>query len=122
MPIDIRNIHAQEFIRTAPDGELDLEASKRLLLEIVSASEPSDDYEVLLDTRGAHSVLSIQDLWVLVDELLQYRQTLSRRAAVLVPLERADHAEYFARCAQEKGFQVNAFTSLGNAVEWLTET
>ena len=120
MPIDVRNIHAHEFIRTTPQGELDVSESKKMLVEIVSASAPSDDYEILLDTRGAHSVLSIHDLWEIVDELQQYRQALSRRTAVLVPVERADYAEYFADCAREKGFQVRAFTSQGDALEWLT--
>jgi hypothetical protein len=121
MPVDVRNIHAREFIKTTPEGELDVEASKRLLVEIASASAPSDDYDILLDTRGAHSVLSVQNLWEIVDGLHQYRQALTRKTAVLVPLERADYAEYFADCAREKGFEVSAFTSLGDAVAWLIE-
>lgn len=122
MPINIRNIQAHEFIKTTPEGELDVEASKKLLVEIASASAPSGDYEILLDTRGAHSELSAEDLWDLAAELHKYRETLSRKAAVLVPPERLDHAEYFARCAQDRGFQVSAFTSLGDAVAWLFET
>ena len=122
MPIEIRNIQAHEFIKTTPEGVLDVEASKKLLVEIASASAPSGDYEILLDTRGAHSELSAEDLWALAAELHTYRTTLSRKAAVLVPPERLDHAEYFARCAKERGFQVSAFTSLGDAVGWLFET
>ena len=121
MPIDVRNIHAHEFIKTTPKGELDVEASKKMLVEIASASAPSDDYDILVDTRGMHSALSVQDLWAIVDELHQYRQALSRRTAVLVPVERADYAEYFAECARDKGYQVSAFTSLGDAVAWLID-
>jgi hypothetical protein len=121
MPIDVRNINAHEFIKTTAEGELDLEASKRMLVQIAAASAPSDDYDILLDTRGAHSVLSVHDLWDIVDELHQYREALTRKTAVLVPVERAHYGEYFADCAREKGYQVSAFTSLGDAMAWLIE-
>jgi hypothetical protein len=41
------------------------------------------------------------------------------KTAVLCPLARFDHAAFFALCAESRGFQVRAFTSLVGAYEWL---
>ena len=62
MPATVRIIHATDFIKATAEGELDLEESKRLLVEIASATDLAD-CEVILDTREAHSTLSAADLW-----------------------------------------------------------
>jgi hypothetical protein len=36
-------------------------------------------------------------------------------------LEQFDYAGFFALCAQNRGFQVSAFTSFEDAIEWLIE-
>jgi hypothetical protein len=83
------------------------------------ASGPLVDYDIILDTRKAQSELSANDLWYLAAELGEHREAFSRKAAILCPLERFDQAEFFALCAHNRGFQVNAFTSFGDAMEWL---
>ena len=88
-------------------------------MEIASASAPSVDYEIILDTRKAQSEMSITDLWYLAAELSNLRKAFSRKTAVLCPLERFDHAGFFALCAQNRGFHVSAFTSFEDAIEWL---
>jgi len=123
MPATIRIIHAQDFIKGIPEGQLDLEESKKLLMEIALASDPLVDYHVILDTRKAQSEMSATDLWHLAAELHHnFRKAFSRtqKMAVLCPLERFNHAEFFALCAQNRGFQVSAFTSFEDAMEWLT--
>ena len=119
MPADIRVIHAHEFIKATPEGQLDLEETKKLLIELASASVPLVDYDVILDTRKAQSIMSVLDLWDLAAELSKLRKAFSRRTAVLCPVGRFDHAEFFALCAQNRGFRVRAFTSFGDAMEWL---
>jgi hypothetical protein len=122
VPTDVKIIHSHDFIKATPEGQLDLEATKKLLVDIASASTPFDDYDILLDTRKADSDMSATDLWCLAAELHRFRETLSRKTAVLVPPDRFDHAGFFALCAQERGFQVSAFTSLGDAMAWLAGT
>lgn len=122
MPATIRIIHAHEFIKATPEGRLDLEESKKLLIEIALASAPLPAYDILLDTRQAQSEMSVTDLWYLAAELNDnFRKASSRtvKTAVLCPLERFDHAEFLALCAQNLGFQVRAFTSFEEAYEWL---
>ena len=119
MPTNIRIIHAHDFIKATPEGTLDRENSKKLLVEIAADSSKSGDHEILLDTRQAQSELSATDLWYLAAELISFRKALSRKTAVLCPRGRFDHAAFFALCAQNKGFRVQAFTSFEKAMEWL---
>jgi hypothetical protein len=121
MPTNIRIIRAHEFIKATPEGQLDLQNAKELLIEIAAASGPSFDYEVLIDTRKAQAELSITDLWYLATELSTFRKAFSRKTAVLCPSERFDYAGFFALCAQNIGFRIRAFTSFENAIEWLVE-
>ena len=122
MPANIRIIHAHEFIQANPEGRLDLERTKAMLIAIASASAPSNDYDILVDTRDANAKMDVGELWDLAAELHKYREALSRKTAVLVTPEQSDYAGFFAVCAQERGFQVSAFTNLGDAVEWLATT
>jgi hypothetical protein len=119
MPTNIRVIHAHEFIKATPDGQLDLEKAKKLLMEIASASAPLVDYEIFLDMRRAQSGLSVSDLWDLAAELSNLGKAFLRKTAVLCPVEQFDHASFFALCAKNRGFQISAFTSFEGAIEWL---
>ena len=119
MPTNIRVIHANDFIIATPEGRMDLEASKKLLLEIASTPTPAGEHEVLLDVRKAQSDLSIGELWFLAAELGKLRSSFSGRTAVLCPPERFDFAGFFALCAQNRGLRVRAFTSFEYAIEWL---
>jgi len=119
MPTNIRIIHAHEFIKATPEGQLDLDQAKEILREIVSAEGPSFDYDVILDVRKAQPKLSTADLWNLAAELDNLRKAFSRKTAVLCPLEGYDRAGFFALCAQNRGVKVKAFSSFEDAINWL---
>ncbi len=120
MAIDVRIIHARDFVKAAPEGKLDFEKSKNLLAEIASAASSLGDYEIILDTRKAQVEISVTGLWYLAVELSNLRKTFSRRTAVLCPSEGFNNAEFFALCAQNRGLRVSAFTSFEDGIEWLT--
>jgi len=119
MPSQIKVIQATDFIRARPAGELDLEASEELLAAIVKASANLDDYEILVDTRQAEGTLSASDLWFLAQRLVSHRKTFSRKMAVLCPEERFDRARFFALCGENQGFNIRAFVSYEEAMDWL---
>ena len=79
MPSDLRIIDAREFLQATPNGQLDLDRTKNVLLEIALASAPSNDYDIILDTRNAQSDLDVSDLWELAAELHRYRKAFSRK-------------------------------------------
>jgi hypothetical protein len=121
MAINIRIIRAHEFIKATLEGQINLVESKKLLLEFAATSGPSVDYQVLLDVRKTELELSIADLWYLSAELSNFRKALPRKTAVLCPVEQFDYAGFFALCAQNRGFQISAFTSFEDAIEWLIQ-
>lgn len=119
MPTHIKIIHAGDFIRATPEGHLNLEESKKLLMELASATSTLSDYEVILDTRKAQLDISVADLWHLANELCNFYKAFSRRLAILCPPERFDRAAFFALCAKNRGLRINVFTSYEDAIEWL---
>jgi hypothetical protein len=119
MSANIKIIHAHDFIKAAPEGQLDLENCKIALTEIAAISAATVDYEIILDTRKAQVRLSIADLWHLAAELSKLGKPFSRKTAVVCPLEGFDNAGFLALCAQNRGVQVKAFTSFDDAIEWL---
>jgi hypothetical protein len=118
-PTDIRIIHAHDFIKVTTEGQLDLENSRKLLLEVASASAPLVDYGIVVDTRKTMVTMFAVDLWYLAQDLVSVGKTFLHRTAVLCPLERFDDAGFFALCAQNRGLEVRAFASFEDAIEWL---
>jgi hypothetical protein len=109
----------QVCIRATPEGQLDFKKAKELLIEVASAATPLADYKIILDIRKAQPGMRTTDLWYLAAELSVLRKAFSRRTAVLCPVEGFNNAEFFALCAQNRGFQIEAFTSFEDAIEWL---
>jgi len=121
MTAKIKIIHAQDFLKATPEGELDFEESKRILLEIASVVS-QDDYELIIDTRKAHSVMSPNDLWQLAKEISTFGEKFRRKTAVICPSERFDQAKFFELCSHNRGYQIHAFTSYEDAIDWLCST
>jgi hypothetical protein len=121
MATHIKIIHSHEFIKATLEGVIDINESKKLLIDISSAAEPMADYEIILDARKANSVLTKTELWYLAKELSKFHKTFYKKIAVICPTEKFDFAGFFALCSENNGFRVNAFKSLGDAMEWLIE-
>jgi hypothetical protein len=108
-------------MKATPEGWLDRDKTMKLLLEIASVAPSLSDFHVILDTRKAQSGLNEIDLWYLASELSNsFREVAkSPRMAVLCPVERFNQADFFALCAKNRGFNINAFTSFEDAYEWI---
>ncbi len=119
MTAKIRIIHAHDFLKATPEGKLDFEESKRILLKIASVVVPQDDYDLIIDTRKAHSVMSPTDLWHLAKEISTFGEKFRRKTAVICPRERFDQAKFFELCSHNRGYQIHAFTSYEDAIDWL---
>jgi hypothetical protein len=119
VPANIKVIHARDFVRAQPDGQAHLEKAEQLLRDIAQAGEGLENFEILVDTRDVSGSLSAPDLWTLAERLVRFRKTFARRTAIICPIERFDHSRFFALCAENHGFNVRAFTSYEDAMEWL---
>jgi hypothetical protein len=118
---NVRVIEAKDFVRATPEGQADMATAERLLQDIARAGAGLEDFHVLVDTRRATGGLGANELWSLAQKLAQYRHAFGRKTAILCPLERFDHSRFFALCAENRGFDVRAFVSYEDAMEWLIE-
>ena len=115
-------IHAADFVKARPSGEIDLEQSKKVLAEIAAVATPPADYEILLDIRKAYGNLSYVDVWDLVSEVGRYRSAFRNKIAVLTRDDpQFDKASFMEYCAKNQGFMVSAFMDFEEATEWLQE-
>jgi hypothetical protein len=119
MPTQVKIIRASEFLIATPHGQIDFASSKRLLLTIASNTADVASQKLLLDMRDTQSELSAADLWHLAEELSRRHTVFRGKIAVLCRSTGANQGAFFALCAQNRGFPVNAFTSFEEAVEWL---
>ena len=120
MPTNITIVQTGDFIRARPDGRLDPDTSRRLLVDVVSAMRTTDEHNVLIDTRAAApALLSKADLWNLGVAAGTQPALARGRVALLVPLDKQDDAEFFEDVARVEGANVRAFTGFESAISWL---
>jgi hypothetical protein len=99
---------------------LDLDASRRLLVKVVSAIRRAGEHNALIDTRAAAPTrLSRTDLWKLGVAAGTQPALAQRRVALLVPLDKKVDAEVFESVARLEGANVRAFSDFESAISWL---
>lgn len=114
-------IHAGEFIKSTPTGDLDLAASKKGFAQIAEAAAHLQSYTVLIDLREVNSHLTITTIYQLASELDSYGITFRRKSAILIgPDNDLQKAMFFETAAMNQGFNVKVFTQFENAVVWLS--
>jgi hypothetical protein len=120
MSLNVRVIHASDFLRVCADGHVDIEVGKALLAQVAQAAAPLERFEVLIDIRNAVGRLSADELHELAGSLIGFRHTFLHRTAVLCPRERFDNARFFSLLAASYGFsRIRAFLDYEDAMEWL---
>ena len=119
MAANIRIISARDFVKATPEGAFDFEKTKEFLIAVAAASNALNDHEILIDTRKTDAEMTPSELWHLAAELESRRRAFAGKTAVLCPAGKFDQAGFFALCAQNRGFQVRAFSSFEPAIEWL---
>jgi hypothetical protein len=119
MPVNVKVINAREFIRTTVSGALDLAESKRGMLDLASHIKQPGEYEVLIDVRGAETILSIADLYELAVALAGQPALIGSKIGILGPMSGMDKAQFFETVAQNRGARIKAFTDFEEAITWL---
>jgi len=119
LTLRLQVIHAKDFLRMTPDGKIDFEKTRDMLLEAVSVEGLSSELDVLVDFRQVESDLSTTDIWYLAEELSRHDEAFKDRIALLVNSEKFDNAKFFELCAMNRGLEVAAFASYEEAINWL---
>ncbi|MEM6423556.1 MAG: hypothetical protein AAF728_00100 [Cyanobacteria bacterium P01_D01_bin.128] len=124
MKTSYKILHSKDAIIVNAEGLLDLVASKDLLKNLISSSEYSESYEILMDLRDANCELGTVDIYELACEMTMQTNPLlptQRKVAVLVRADEAafEPAEFLSLCAGNRGLAMQAFTDADAATAWL---
>lgn len=120
MATKIKVVTTRDFLEVTPEGVIDINTSKQLLVEIAKAEHPPVDYDLLIDFRDTEWKMSTTALYQLAAELTHYGDTFRRKVAVLVlPGINFDPARFLETCSHNRGFLVDAFTDFESAMRWM---
>jgi hypothetical protein len=120
MDLNLRLIHAKDFLQTTPTGEIDLETSKRFILELAREHQSPSQYDVLIDTRQTTGRLTLFDMVEMINVMIEHRESFRSKAAILTsPGPHFDHAKFMELYANNRGFRIGAFDDFEEAMNWL---
>jgi hypothetical protein len=120
MATKIKIVTARDFIEVTPEGKIDINTSRQLLIDIAKTKHQPVDYDLLIDFRDTEWEMSTLDLYEIASELTQYGNTFRRKVAILVlPGVNFDPAEFLETCSHNRGFSVDAFSDYETAMRWL---
>jgi hypothetical protein len=119
MPVNVKVIQTNDFIKTTATGAVDFAASKQAVLDIASQMHQPGEYDVLVDTRGAKVVLSVPELYELGVALAGHPTLRRSKIGLLAPMSDADKARFFENVARNRGVAIRAFTDFEQAITWL---
>jgi hypothetical protein len=121
MSFDVRIIPIREFIKTDISGEIDLNASRAMLTQLMATFKRENMSRILIDAREASSQSTMLDVWTLARDLGSLGLTPENRVAVLNrPKDNFDRAAFLELCATNRGYQLRAFREFEQAFAWLT--
>ncbi len=120
MPYDLHVVRTQDFLRCNSEGVFDYSGTKIGLKAIAQACIARGVKCVLLDVRDAQSTLKMTDMYQLAHTFQETGFTQDHRLAILHRYRAGERAEFFALCAQERGWNIAAFESYEEAVNWFS--
>ena len=121
MSYDMRVIPISEFLRTDVSGEIDLQASRAILKQLLDSCASHNIHHILIDTREASSRASTVDVWSLANDLGSLGMGTEDRIAILNrPKDDFDRGAFLELCATNRGYQLRAFRDFESAFTWLT--
>ena len=118
MAYNLRVVKTSDFIRYDGRGQTDRVRSRRILERIAKACVDSEMNCALLDVRDLHSHLELKDLYSLINAFKDMGFRREHRLAILHSYRGTHKADFFAMCASARGWNVRAFDSFEDAMEW----
>ena len=122
MALEMQIITSQEFFRLGTHGELDWLKSLTVLSTLVQNFVERGTDLAILDVRDGQTDLTDLQLEALVKALKKIGLRKHHRVAILHRVRPHPRAVVFAEAAQERGFDIEAFDSYEEAVEWLSRS
>ena len=108
-------------MKTDISGEIDVNASREMLSELMASFKRENMTRILIDCREAISRSTILDVWTLARDLGSLGVTPDDRVALLYrPKDNFDRAAFLELCATNRGYNLRAFREFEPAFAWLT--
>jgi hypothetical protein len=117
MSVDIRLVHARDFLAATATGEFDPEVARATLRMIADA--PPAGMNILIDARHIKGKGTLPQLYELAREFQRLGKFRDRKTAILADRNQFEDAEFLSISAQGMGVDVHAFTSFEDAFDWL---
>ena len=119
MPYQLQVIKTSDFVKLDKLGKIDLARTRQALEDVARACVERGMTCALLDARAAHGDLSMADLYHLagVFQAMGFRR--DHRLAIL-HRKGGEKAGFFATCASNRGWNVQAFDEFEQAMEWFS--
>ena len=112
-------IRAHDFIKLTPEKTINYQESVKLYEELSAVQNIQEDYQVIIDTRLIHTIMSTVDLFNLAQGLLQHGLAIKRRTALICTQDQYEGAKLFETLSQNQGFDLRSFVSYEHAIQWL---
>lgn len=120
MPVNIKIIHAFDFVRATVDGALDRLTSIQALVDIAWMIKMPGEFHVLIDTRDAQVKLSPDDVFELGVAVTRFPSLAESKTALLTAMDGAHPARFIEIVGQNRSALLKAFTSFEEAITWLS--
>lgn len=115
----LKIIRSVDYLDISDDGAINFEASRKKLSEITGRVSTPADYEVLLDFRRTQWILSTEEIFYLVEVLMNNPETFRDKIALLVLPGVNFDSEYFRElCSSNQGISIRTFTNYEDAIQW----
>jgi hypothetical protein len=120
MDLNMRIIHARDFLTTTPTFEVDLETSKQFFLQLARENAAPRQYDLLIDLRRTTGHLSFLEITEVVKVVIEHQDSFRSKIAILTtPGVKFESARFGALYANNRGFHMAAFTDFEEAINWL---
>jgi hypothetical protein len=117
MSVDVRIVHARDFLAATATGTFDPEVARDALVKIADA--PPAGMNILIDARTLTGKGTLPQLYELAREFQQLGGYKDRKTAILADHDQFEDAKFVSISAQRMGVNVHAFSSFEDAFEWL---
>jgi flavorubredoxin len=120
MPLELQIIRAREFVRLGAEGHFDVRSTHAMLKTLADACRKRGVDRTLLDVRDSNSNLLPSDLAGLVNAFEEVGFSPRFRLAILHMTGQEFRAKLFAFLSGLRGWKVEAFENVEEALEWLS--
>ena len=122
MPATVNIIRGRDFLQTTTEGDIDLQHSKQILIELLKHTVSPPDFDILIDLRRSQWKLNVMDVYEIANELNKSNELWKDKIGVLVlPGTDPDSTELLQVFTRARNLQVKVFTNYEDAIQWFFE-